>query len=200
MPIIEPHRAGRLAAIALTLFLLAPLISRSQEADSVSAGEGKLPARTSPVVNELPSQVRSTLDKRYPGWVYVDNYALFKRLPEEIVAEYPFNPNCIRGDFNGDQIDDYAVQIAQVDSSDSTHLFIAFLSTGGRYEPFVLEANPGYADEYLWLSTKGSEYYDFETDQTGVFPNDAISIVIWEKAATTYSFKDGTFVEIVTGD
>jgi hypothetical protein len=196
---IRTHLSATVGLLLISIFL-APTTGRSQEGDSTAAGEGNVHVRKSPVVNALPAQVRSALDKRYPGWTFVDNGRILARLPEEIVAEYPFNLNCIRGDFNGDEVEDVAVQIAQRDSSDSTHLFIAFVSKGKAYEPYILEANPGYADEYLWLSSKGSEYYDFETDETGVFPNDAVSIVIWEKAATTYSFKDGRFVEIATGD
>ena len=140
------------------------------------------------------------LDRHYPGWQWIDNYVVFEYSDPAYLKNYPFNPNCISGDFNGDGEKDFAVQISHRDSSETQFLTLAFLSGKHGLEEHLLGSGPHWGDQYLWLSKKVTAYHDFDTEQDAIFPADAITIVIWEKGAISYLFKDGKFVEIITGD
>lgn len=191
----------RTSVALLVLIVSSPLSLWSQEKDSVAQGARIVyPTKRVRPPNLLPSEIETWLDQQYSSWEWVNNYVIFEYTHPDDLRDYPFNPNCINGDFNDDGQKDYVVQIAQDDSLHSKHLFIAFLATEKGFKHHILETNPGYRDHYLWLSKKGTTDYDYDSQSEFTFPTDAITIVIWEKAAISYLFQNGKFVSIVTAD
>ena len=151
--------------------------------------------------NKLPDTIQKSLDTQYPGWTFVNNYLLFDYMDSELRQQnYPFDPNFIIGDFNGDGHRDYVVQISKPDLSDSTDLFLAFISTPQGFKQSELLTVHGSTDQYLWLNKKGTEGSEVGSDSTYTFVHDAITIVTWERASQTYIYSGDDFEMLITGD
>ena len=156
-----------------------------------------LPIKRERRPNEIPQKIKEQLDGLCSGWQFADNYVIFEYTHPDRLKDYPFNPNLIKGDFNGDGQLDYAVQIR---CSGLSERIIAFLAVDNGFQYHVLKSHSARSDNYLWLRKKGDEAYNFETEKKFEFPSDAIEVVIWEKAATSYIFIDGQWREFATGD
>ena len=188
--------------LLFSLCFLAPLTSQTKKIEMRKAVDF-VPPKHQRANKSLPDQIKASLDTQFPGWIFVDNYYIFDVLDGELTQkEYPFDPNLISGDFDGDNHQDYAIQITNPDQSDSTDLVLAFLWRPGGYKQFLLESMQHFSptDEYLWLSRKGTHGYNAESEDSLVFPCDAVTIEIWEKASTSYLYSHGEFTRIVTGD
>lgn len=112
-------------------------------------------------------------------------------------SKHPFAPNLIKGDFNGDAKIDFAVLIRQVVDSQPTNSTIVFINSAKGYKMFNLEGGDG---DYLVFEKKGKKAFDHEKNKSFIYETDAVTVGIWEKAATSYIWKDGKFIGIVTSD
>lgn len=116
--------------------------------------------------------------------------------------KFPFAPNLIRGDWNGDGRMDYAVLIEQGKLKNTANeiiedrrLLIAFVKNrkGFRYSQFD-------GGDFIQLMKKGAKDYDYNTGKDFRYKTDAIFSGIWEKSGVSYVWEKGKFVEIVTSD
>ncbi len=129
----------------------------------------------------LPAKVRTYLTENYSGWkqtaVASGCYASFKK-------------SVIVGDFDKNGKNDYVVKFVQ----GRTGFFLAFLSSGSNYKPYLLES--GTAAEIkkmgLNMSSKG-EKMENEDGKVYKSPEDRPMIGICESHAGYYSFSNGDF-------
>lgn len=152
---------------------------------------------------EFPEVVKSELDKRFPGWKFQkEREDILKYLKESVSPDA--RPEFIKGDFDGNGEQDYAVLFEQGkvqneqgnDIGADIHL-VAFLQKKNKFE--VREIEDGYGD-FLMLEEKGSSGYNYETDKNFTFKNDAVFSGIFEKAGVSYIYENDKFREIVTSD
>lgn len=148
----------------------------------------------------LPDGCKRILDKNFRGWKYA-------KVQKEISGyhrknNFPFSPNLIKGDWNGDGKLDYAVLIvrgklknSQGEAIGERRLTIAFVRTRDGYKHFQFDGG-----DYIALMKKGSKDYDYETDKSFRYKTDAIFDGIWEKAGVSYVWTNGKFKEIITSD
>lgn len=143
----------------------------------------------------LPSECVKILDRKFKGWkmaqVSKDVAAWFKK------AKYAYTPNLIKGDFDGDAKTDYVVLIHQTIDSQPMNSTIVFLHSAKGYKMFNLEGGDG---DYLVFEKKGNKAFDHEKNKSFTYKTDAVTVGIWEKATTSYIWKNGKFVGIVTSD
>ena len=154
---------------------------------------------------EVPSEIRSMLDKKFPGWKFpeVDEYVR-SFLRERVSATA--RPEIITGDFDGNKQADHAVLIKHGKVLGESGKVIgenvyavAFLKQRNGYKLIVLNGDGG-ATEYLTLGKKGTEIYDHEAGKKFTYSNDSIEGWIFEKAGWTYVYEKGKFRYIYTLD
>jgi hypothetical protein len=153
---------------------------------------------------QIPRDVRLVLNKRFPGWKFVDvNPDIHKSLKENVSANA--RPELIRGDFDGNGLLDYAAYIVHGTAPNRKVSIVALLRTRNRPKLYVLESNtivtePVSSDSYLALYKKGEEGYNYHTDKKFRYANDVIFVGIFEKAGVSYVYRNGRFRYIVTSD
>lgn len=174
--------------LSIIICLMMPILSLGQESSL-----------------EIPSEIRSMLDKRFPGWKFpeVDDYVR-SFLKERFSANA--RPEFITGDFDGNKKPDHAVLIKHGKVHDENgkavgeNIFaVAFLKQRNGYRLFVLNADAG-APEYLTLGRKGTQSYDFQAGKKFTYANDSIEGWIFEKAGWAYVYEKGRFRYIYTLD
>lgn len=149
----------------------------------------------------LPKDCVKVLNKKYKGWKMatvandvVDWFQKSKQL---------FKPNLIKGDWNGDKKTDYAVliEVGKVQLNGGSYepkvLLIAFVNTSKSYT-FHLLNDGNY--EYIAFLKKGGRDYNWETEKNFFYKNDAIFTGYFEKAGSSYIWRKGKFISIVTSD
>ena len=143
----------------------------------------------------LPAECAKILDQRFKGWkpakVNKDAADWFKK------SKYSYAPNLIKGDFDGDAKIDFVVLIQQVIDAKPTNSTIVFMNSAKGYKMLNLEGGDG---DYLVFEKKGKKAFDHEQNKTFVYKTDAVTVGIWEKSATSYVWKNGKFIGIVTSD
>lgn len=156
------------------------------------------PIAQKPAILDLPEGCKFLLDRNLPGWRLVAISPEIKNFHQK--NKYPFEPNLIRGDWNGDGKLDYAALIGPRLKTDggggdpSSHLTI-FVQTDAGWKYFEFEGG-----DALVVAKKGSKGFDHDTKQAFTYQTDAVTDMIWEKSATTYLWKDNKFIQIVTSD
>lgn len=149
---------------------------------------------------ELPDACKKILDKNYRGW----KLAGIQKDTIDYLREnnFPYQPNLVKGDWNGDGKIDYAVLIEhgklkniRGESIGNRRLMIAFVRAENSYKYFSFDGA-----DYITLIKQGSEDYDYETDKTFRYKTDAIFVGFWEKAGVSYVWKSKKFIIIVTSD
>ncbi len=115
---------------------------------------------------------------------------------------FPYSPNFIKGDWNGDGKIDYAVLIEQGKLKNSQDevieersFIIAFVRTQKRFKHCTLEGG-----DYIQVFKKGVKDYDYESDKDFIYKNDSIFAGSGECCGSSYIWRKGKFVEIVTSD
>ncbi len=115
------------------------------------------------------------------------------------------NPTMVSGDFDADKRRDVALLIQDGPSPDpdyprrldSMHIAVC-LNTADRVQLLLIDRP--YCGDGIALAPQGQAYYDFTTEQEGVYKFDGISAYCFEKAGATYEFDGGTFQRIVDSD
>ncbi len=158
----------------------------------------------SPEDPKIPQKAKEALDKRFPGWRwspvlppdtvrYVDST---KRIPIVIKLN-----NVIKGDFDVDGKEDYAVKIIGPDSSKNDELVVALLSESEeRMSAVIVLVSSVSPETYLALGVRGVSVEDLITSEKVIYPNDVIVYGYFEKAATAYIYEKGKFREITIAD
>ena len=140
----------------------------------------------------LPAAAQKVLDTKYKGWQLAE---INKEIVEYYSSERAFeNPNSIKGDWNGDGRLDYAVQLQNRQNAEKK-IIVALVKSGNSFDSYILEAA-----DCIMSEKKGNKAYDFETKKSFRYKNDAIFSYFWEKAGTSYVWRNGRFRGIVTSD
>ncbi len=151
---------------------------------------------------QFPLAIKSSLDRRFPGWKFLEVSEEIRDFFKKEVGP-DARPELIKGDFDGDELSDYAMLIEHGEVVNEhgeaiaaeAHL-VVFLKRGNKYKFYELD-DPG---EYLMLGIKGTDGFDFQADKKFKYANDAIEVGIFEKAGWTYIYEDGKFRYIYSAD
>jgi len=157
---------------------------------------------------QLPSIVRTELDKRFSGWRFpkVDE-GIHRYLRENISAD--IRPEFISGDFDGNGQLDYAVIIEHgvalgEDGNPVGHniYVVAFLKNGDKLKFYMVDDGGMVVDGgvFIALIKKGEKGYDYGTDKNFIYKNDAIFSGYFEKGGSSYIYEKGKFRGITTSD
>lgn len=142
---------------------------------------------------KLPNDCQKILKSRFRSWklaeIQVEIIDYFKR---ERAYE---QPNLIKGDWNGDGKNDYAVLLQNKNNSQEK-IIVALMKTRTSYKNYTLNAN----DDCIMSVKKESKGYDFEKKKSFRYKNDAIFTYFWEKAGSSYIWEKGKFRAISTSD
>jgi hypothetical protein len=147
----------------------------------------------------LPPAIRRQLTAEFPGWRFATLSAEFgTSLPAGASAGW------VAADFNGDSVTDYAVQIVEGKTRDSTQRVFAFLRRGRQYRRVLLQAFPPSGIAYLQRAPLGEERPDFNADPNGGkqvrLEHDGVDLIFGEKGALTCLYGSAGFRCIISGD
>jgi hypothetical protein len=147
----------------------------------------------------LPPAVRRQLTADFPGW-------RFAELGSEFGTSLPAgaSPGWVTADFDGDSLTDYAVQIVEGKSRDSTQRVFAFLRRGRQYRRVLLQAFPPSGIAYLKRAPLGEERPDFSVDPNGDkqvrLKHDGVDLIFGASGALTCVYGSAGFRCIISGD
>jgi hypothetical protein len=151
---------------------------------------------------KLPSSARRTLNRRFPGWKFVKVSLEVRQFFEKEMKGA--SPSLISGDFDGNGRIDYAalIQHGKVFNErgkaiGSKYYLVAFLRRGRGYRMYVIKDPDG---EYLCLAKKGTRDYNYEEQKEITYANDAIMTGIFEKAGSSYVYRNGRFLSFSSSD
>ena len=138
---------------------------------------------------KLPNDCKKILNKSFPRWK-------FAQVSKEVSQHHrenksPFEPNLVRGDWNGDGKIDYAALIEHR----KTTRTIAFIRLQTKYKHFNLEGG-----DYIQVFKKGEKDYSYTSDKDFIYKNDSIFVGTGECCGSSYIWRKGRFVGIVTSD
>ncbi len=145
----------------------------------------------------LPQPVLQLLERHYTGW---RQPTLLEGVAKAASGrnQGPFH---VRGDFNGDNEQDFAVQVQQKEHV----VIIAFLHNNGNWEIQELKKDILFNDRgrlkslyYLYLTEAGTKLPNQAGDQRVELRHDAVTVGINDDA-TTFVFENGRFEGYSTG-
>lgn len=145
--------------------------------------------------DRLPNAIRSSLDRKFPGWKFLKVREDIRSFLTERVS-VDTHPELIKGDFDGNKMSDYAMLIEHGSSHNEggavivheKHLLV-YLNKGTKFKFYELN-EPG---EYLTLGKKDTNGFDWHANKKFKYANDSIEAWIFEKAGWAYVYKNGNF-------
>ncbi|MEP1304612.1 MAG: hypothetical protein ABJK11_03130 [Balneola sp.] len=148
----------------------------------------------------IPDNVKTYLDSTYPGWKLAEHWSSIGGNPKDYGRT--FDLNYFKGDFDGNGKTDFALHIQHPDSNYKTGYarpMLVLLTTSKGFERHIINR---YAEQYVyfWLHRKGEVVGAAHADTSIKLENDALSVLVEEKASTLYYFRNGEFVPFSTGD
>ncbi|MBC3542163.1 hypothetical protein ACFSC6_13255 [Rufibacter sediminis] len=152
------------------------------------------------VKQQLPAELEVHLDRTHGLWqLPALTSGDLARIPQEEQGPY-----FIEADFNGDQKQDYAIQLQE---RDSVFVYVFLKNSADDFQEHLLTRDQLYQLEgkkrsiqYLTLAKKSDRYYDYATRQKDiVLPQDGISVGA-ENYTATYVWEKGKFRRYETGD
>jgi hypothetical protein len=138
---------------------------------------------------KLPDDCKKILNKNFRGWKFAQVSKKVSRNYKE--NKSPFEPNLVRGDWNGDGKIDYAALIEYRKKSKT----IAFIRLQNTYKHYNLDGG-----DYIQVFRKGEKDYSYTSDKNFIYKNDSIFVGIGECCGSSYIWRKGKFVGIVTSD
>lgn len=151
---------------------------------------------------QLPASAIHMLNRRFPGWKLADVSAEVRQFFKDELKGA--SPVVIYGDFDGNGRRDYAVLIHrgyllnnQGQAYAPQHFLVVFLRRNTRYKMYVIKDPAG---DYLSLAKKGTRDYNYTAQKEIIYENDAIVTGIFEKAGSSYVYKNGRFISFVSSD
>lgn len=152
--------------------------------------------------HQLPAAAVQKLNRRFPGWKFAEPSAEVQQFfKDQMKGE---SPVAISGDFDGNRKRDYAVLIrhgsyfnTQRQPIGPRYYLIVFLRRDRHYKMHVIKNPDG---EYLCLAKKGTCDYSYDEQKEITYANDAILTCIFEKAGSSYVYKNGKFVSFISSD
>jgi hypothetical protein len=146
----------------------------------------------SPAQSELPKSSIQMLNRRFPGWKFVDVSPEVRKFVKDYLKAA--SPVIISGDFDGDRRRDYAALIRR---RESRYYLVIFLRRNRGHKMHVIKDPSG---EYLTLAKKGTRDYNYNEQKEITYANDAIQTGIFEKGGMSYVYKKGKFISFVSSD
>ena len=150
----------------------------------------------------LPASMKSSLDRRFPGWSYLPVEEEVRTFLKEYVSEYA-RPDIIKGDFDGNGLVDYAVLIEEkttlpkkANAEMRKARVVVFLTKAAGFQIKLLDPEGAY----LVLLRRGDWDYSYDTSEYFTYQNDAIFTGIFEKGGTSHVYEKGRFRSIITSD
>lgn len=138
---------------------------------------------------KLPNECQKILSRNFRGWKLAP---VQKEISEYHKKEkFPFEPNLIKGDWNGDGQIDYAALIEQRKETKT----VAFIRLGTKYRHYNLEGG-----DYIQVFKKGEKDYSYDSHKKFAYKNDSIFVGIGECCGNSYIWRKGKFVGIITSD
>lgn len=132
----------------------------------------------------IPAPMKSYLDQHYSGWVL----ATTSKQDEAkcLNKKSSFTPSLVWGDFNGDGIRDYAIQI----SHRRRIMQLVFLGNASVHVLANWEAVRGFP---LDVVPRGAKYFDIGEQKQITFPVDVLRSITCGQGEDYYVFKGGKF-------
>ncbi|MBW3570642.1 MAG: hypothetical protein KY467_06010 [Gemmatimonadetes bacterium] len=143
----------------------------------------------------VPGELRGALDRDYPGW-------RLGRLDGWLTEQLPPGENgqWMRGDFDGDGRQDYAVQVVRPGGGRTPQLVLLYLRRGTALRPRVVVELPRTQGTFILRIPGGTTGEDVEADTSVFYPVDAVAVNHGQEASTSHILTDTGFVEVLTGD
>lgn len=169
------------AATALVIMALSTL---------VVDGRPKHPPR-------LPSSIRADLDRRFSTWAINDT-------AEELhkwfsTSKQGADPNLVSGDFNGDGLLDYAMQIITTSSGSAVRRVLVYLRRGKGYRHRTLTTGKPSTELILLLMRRGTKDYNYTRRREFRYKLGTIGLFS-EKGGSSYFYRNGRFYPEITSD
>lgn len=150
----------------------------------------------------IPASTTAMLNQRFPGWKFAEvSREVQQFFKDEMKGA---SPVVITGDFDGDRRLDYAALItrgfvfnSQGQSLGPRHYLVVFLRRTRSYKMHVIRDPNG---EYIFLAKKGTRDYNYNRQKEITYANDAILTGIFEKAGSSYIYKNGRFISFISSD
>lgn len=153
---------------------------------------------------QLPRAFRTKLDRNYKSWELAP-------IDKEIQNYFRKNKiagqgNLIAGDFDGNGKTDYAAYVVSGKEGRKVAYVVALLQEAKQIKLHVLDTIKGEDDNSLTRGTsislvnKGATGYDHETEKNFRYRNDAIFFGYFEKGGSSYLYRNGRFIAVVTSD
>lgn len=140
---------------------------------------------------QLPSSIRADLDRRFGTWP-------FNETAEELrkwfsTSKQGADPNLISGDFNGDGLRDYAMQIITTSSGSAVRRVLVYLRRGKGYRQRTLTTGKPSTELFLLLMRRGTKDYNYtrqrefryKLDTIGLSPKRVVPATSIETAGST---------------
>ena len=145
----------------------------------------------------LPAPLKQTLDRRFGGWIYNETGSeILKWFSAE---KRGANPNLIAGDFDGNGLRDYAIQIITLSSGQRERRVVVYLRRGKGYRHRTLATGEPTGELFLLLMPRGTKDYSYSRHRHFRYKLDSIG-VFSEKGGSSYFYKNGRFVSEITSD
>jgi hypothetical protein len=101
------------------------------------------------------------------------------------------------GDFDGDGRADTAILLQPIATNTKLAAAVCLSNAPGRKPVLIKDI---YTAGNLSTRKKGSRYYDYDTENYGVYERDGISTYCCECCGATYIMRDGAFQQVVDSD
>jgi len=141
----------------------------------------------------LPQAITVELDSRYSGWKLAPVAPQIRAWFTEY--RFPFDPNLVTGDFDGDGKTDYVLQIQ---TAGAKQVMIAFMDRGVGFETHILATDALDPFRYLLRMDKGSKDFDFTKLKPFRHPVDAVDLMYFDKAPLTFMYRKGVFRKMLS--
>jgi len=189
--------------LLLSLLSLAAGSAGCRQADPPAGQPASPPASETPQPAPARPGVEGLLDSDFPSWEWVKVRQRDLDLLQEQGQETA-EPSHVTGDFNGDGVDDHAVQVLYPgEGGATTYTLAAYVSGDGRFEEKILDRFPTDGGELgiiLLPAAKGQEVYDYEANRKFPLERDAFIVVLSEKTSSVWILEGGEFRRVLMSD
>jgi hypothetical protein len=135
----------------------------------------------------LPAPIQDWLDRQHPGWLLAPVNSQIESWFR--ASAFPYAPNIVTGDFDGDGRTDYAVHIF----TGREVRLIAFRATASGYAPQLLATHPPDPFTFLILYRKGEKDFDFIAGKPFRYAHDSIGLLYDNRTARTFQWDGHRF-------
>ncbi len=144
---------------------------------------------------------RSTLNRYVPDHTLVKLMDLNKDVQEYLRETYhDSQPGCIKGDFDGDGIADYALLLSKTEGKIGVRLVVLKGKSSNDFVPFELDEFDERIKDIFLRPIPPGKIVNWDRTQTVSIDRPGFELVIFESASYVYFWKDGRFGFIQTSE